>query len=160
MDTNRKHGDGGTVATMADKRFLYFAYGSNMDEDQMEHRCPGARLLCKITVPDYTFRIDSRGVASIIPKRGAEVTGLLWEIDKYHIQSLDRFEGIKGGYYRKVGLPLVIERRTETAIVYLSNYDCDGRYEPRPGYMEKIVRAAKDHGFDEAYIRELETFLP
>lgn len=160
MDTNRKHGGGETVAIMADKMFLYFAYGSNMDEDQMEYRCPGAKLLCKITVPDYTFRIDSRGVASIIPKRGAEVTGLLWEIDKYHIQSLDRFEGIKGGYYRKVGLPLVIERRTETAIAYLSNYDCDGRYPPKPGYMEKIVRAAKDHGFDEAYIRELETFLP
>ena len=160
MDNNQKNSGRQPIATMADKKFLYFAYGSNMDEAQMEFRCPGARLLRKVTVPDYTFRIDTRGVASIIPKRGAEVTGLLWEIDKYHIQSLDRFEGIKGGYYRKVGLPLVIEGHTDSAIAYLSNSSCDGHNTPKPGYMEKIVRAAKDHGFDEAYIRELETFLP
>ncbi len=159
MDNNRKHNDRRTIATMADKMLLYFAYGSNMDEDQMEFRCPGARLLSKVTMPDYTFRIDSRGVASIIPKRGAEVTGLLWEVDKYHILSLDRFEGIKGGYYRKVGLPLEYEGHTVTAIAYLSNSDCDGQYTPKSGYMEKIIRAAKDHGFDDAYIRELETFL-
>ena len=159
MDNNRKHNDRRTIATVAEKMFLYFAYGSNMDEDQMEYRCPGARLLSKATMPDYTFRIDSRGVASIIPKRGAAVTGLLWEVDEDHIQSLDRFEGIKVGYYRKVGLPLVIDGHTDTAIAYLSNYDCDGQYTPKSGYMEKIIRAAKDHGFDEAYIRELETFL-
>ena len=130
-----------------------------MDEDQMEYRCPGARLLCKVTVSDYAFRIDSRGVASIIPKRGSEVTGLLWEVDKNHIQSLDRHEGIAGGYYRKVALPINYGGQTITSIVYLSNYDCDGQYAPRPGYMEKIIKAAKGHGFDDVYIRELETFL-
>lgn len=158
MDNYQKNSGREPIATMADKKFLYFAYGSNMDEDQMEDRCPGAKLLCKVTVPDYTFRIDSRGVASIISKRGAEVTGLLWEVDKCHIKTLDKREGIAGGFYRRVALPLVYEGQTVTSIVYLSNYDCDGHYAPRPGYMEKIVRAAKDHGFDEAYIRELETF--
>jgi gamma-glutamylcyclotransferase (GGCT)/AIG2-like uncharacterized protein YtfP len=159
MRDSKQYSGDGTVATMADKMFYYFAYGSNMDEDQMEYRCPGARLLHKVTIPDYTFRIDSRGVASIIPKRGAKVTGLLWEINKYHILSLDRFEGIKGRYYRRVAVPLEHEGRTITAIAYLSNSNCDRQYTPKPGYMEKIIKAAKVHGFDDAYIRELETFL-
>ena len=125
----------------------------------MEDRCPSARLLSKVSVPDYTFCIDSRGVASIIPKRGSEVTGLLWEVSILHIKTLDKHEGIKGGFYRRVALPIEFDGKTVTSIVYLSNYGCDGKHEPRPGYMEKIISAAKGHGFDEAYIRELETFL-
>ena len=55
------------------RRALYFAYGSNLNEEQVFRRCPGARCYGPCTLPDYRLVFD--GVADIIPARGAAVEG-------------------------------------------------------------------------------------
>lgn len=42
---------------------LYFAYGSNMDESQMAHRCPTAKPAGKARLDVYRFIINDRGMA-------------------------------------------------------------------------------------------------
>mgnify|MGYP006305897221 CR=1 FL=1 len=44
---------------------LYFAYGSNMDEDQMYDRCPGATLAGMATLDEYAFIINEIGRAHV-----------------------------------------------------------------------------------------------
>ena len=77
----------------------YFAFGSNMDEEQMAHRCPGARPLAFATLPQHrlVFRGPSRnrggGVASVDPYDGQEVHGVVWEVTEPDLLTLDRLEG-------------------------------------------------------------------
>ena len=67
---------------MAEK--LYFAYGSNINLEQMAFRCPEAHVVGPVILENYglLFRGNARGngVATITPKEGGQVHGLLWRI--------------------------------------------------------------------------------
>jgi gamma-glutamylcyclotransferase (GGCT)/AIG2-like uncharacterized protein YtfP len=82
-----------------EKRFLYFAYGSNMDKEQMKLRCPDA--ICKGTavLPDY--KLTERRYADIDESEGGAVSGLLWSISEADLKALDRYEGWPNLYERK-----------------------------------------------------------
>jgi len=41
---------------------LYFAYGSNMDKDQMANRCPESNFAGTALLKDYRFIINRRGI--------------------------------------------------------------------------------------------------
>ena len=58
---------------------LYFAYGSNINLEQMAWRCPGAEVFGPAVLEGYEllFRGNSRrgsGVATIAPKEGSRVS--------------------------------------------------------------------------------------
>ncbi len=133
---------------------LYFAYGSNMDVEQMNHRCPGARILAIAKVDDYGFAIDNRGYATILPMIGSHVEGLLWSVTERDIASLDRYEGISNGIYRKETIKVEANGVQHSTLVYISNVDCNNPGY-RPDYMEKIITAAKNHSLSKQYISEL-----
>ena len=63
---------------------LYFAYGSNINLDQMAHRCPAAEVVGPVVLENYRllFRGNrrGRGVATIVPHKGQMVHGLLWNV--------------------------------------------------------------------------------
>ncbi len=81
---------------MADSK-LYFAYGSNINLDQMACRCPAAKVVGPVTLEGWEllFRGNNagHGVATIAPKEGCTVHGLLWQISPQCEWSLDRYEG-------------------------------------------------------------------
>ena len=76
---------------------LYFAYGSNMNLDQMEYRCPSAQVVGNVRLEDYRLTFCShnpdRGVATILPETGSHVDGVLWKITQDCEISLDHYEG-------------------------------------------------------------------
>ena len=83
---------------------LYFAYGSNINLEQMALRCPAAQIVGPVVLENYEllFRGNARGngVATIAPKTGSQVYGLLWRITPACEQSLDFYEAIPG-YIKK-----------------------------------------------------------
>ena len=90
---------------------LYIAYGSNLNLRQMKHRCPGARVLYKGFVEDYSlvFRCSKTwAYASIIPKKGGFVPVVVWEINAAHEYRLDIYEGYPNFYYKKE-LPVILD---------------------------------------------------
>ena len=133
----------------------YFAYGSNMDEEQMKDRCPSAELIGKVLLKHYKFELDSEGVATIVPCSNSKVEGLLWRINEDDEQSLDRYEGVNYGCYRKETIELLHEGYIYNALAYISNRGKNTGIQ-RTGYMEKILHAAKEHSFSQEYIEELE----
>jgi gamma-glutamylcyclotransferase (GGCT)/AIG2-like uncharacterized protein YtfP len=137
-----------------DKQF-YFAYGSNMDEEQMTGRCPGCVKIGIARLNGYRFFINSRGVASVVPDSGHIVRGILWELSGDHVTSLDSYEGVRGNYYHKIYLQVVLVDRKEPviALVYAATDNEAGK--PRKNYLENILSAAKRHGLDAEYIQEL-----
>ena len=77
---------------------LYFAYGANLHPDSMQWRCPKATASQAFILRDWELKFYSH--ATIEPKKGARVAGVLWEITPDCELSLDAFEGYPS-YYTK-----------------------------------------------------------
>ncbi|HBN95259.1 MAG TPA: gamma-glutamylcyclotransferase [Firmicutes bacterium] len=137
---------------------LYFAYGSNLDEDQMAERCLTADKTGLAQIKGYRFVINRRGVASILESPEDVVEGVLWSISAQDERILDFYEGVATGHYIKKALLVedIASGEFVEALVYVATESEFGT--PRPGYLEQIIRAAEKHGFTEPYLRELRTW--
>jgi cation transport regulator ChaC len=135
-----------------------FAYGSNMDETQMARRCPDSKPVGAASVAGYGFLINDRGFASIAEASDRVVHGILWDLSVKDEKRLDRYEGVAQGLYRKVMLEVKrADGSSVDALVYIACSNEMGT--PRPGYMEKILQAARAHGFPAECIEELKSWL-
>ena len=76
---------------------LYFAYGSNINLDQMAVRCPAATVVGPVVLDNYELLFRGNrsgcGVATIEPLPGNQVHGLLWKLTPECEQALDFYEG-------------------------------------------------------------------
>ena len=77
---------------------IYFAYGANMHPEAMQWRCPKALASRAFVLRDWELKFYCH--ATIEPKRGAKVVGVLWEITADCESRLDAFEGFPS-YYTK-----------------------------------------------------------
>lgn len=138
---------------------LYFAYASNMSVEQMADRCPDARVVDGAVLADHRFIIAERGYANVLPARGEAVFGILWDISPADEASLDRYEGVRPGLYRKdVCEVLTTGGRMVTALVYRAAHEGTGP--PAAGYLEGVVAAARHHGLPAHYVAQLEGWFP
>lgn len=129
---------------------VYLAYGSNLNLQQMQYRCPQASVLGASTLSDYhlTFRgSHNRGVATIEPKEGSSVPVLLWEITQTCEKALDRYEGFPH-LYRKELLPVIFDGITVHAMVYIMN-SIYPKSIPDATYYTTLLEGYRDCGFDE-----------
>lgn len=136
----------------------YFAYGSNMDGVQMQHRCPDAELLSVGTIQGWRFRINRRGVATVVREDGSDVYGIVWRLSHGDEQRLDNYEGVERGLYHKSTVNVQLRTgRKISAFLYLANDNEPGGV-ARSGYLRSIVTAASDHNFPTSYLEELRTW--
>jgi gamma-glutamylcyclotransferase (GGCT)/AIG2-like uncharacterized protein YtfP len=129
---------------------LYFAYGSNMDRAHMARLCPQAEPYGAASLRSYKYVIAASGFATVIPWPGSFVHGVLWKVTPREIAALDRYEDVAGGLYRAVQLPVKYNDRLLRALVYLAISDRTGA--TPPGYLDKIVTAAKDWNLPADYV--------
>lgn len=128
---------------------LYLAYGSNLNLEQMAHRCPTAKVVGTTTLKDYAllFRGQHGGaVATVEPLKGASVPCLLWEITPADEVALDRYEGFPF-LYRKEIVKVKLGRKTVEVMVYIMN---DGKPLNAPScyYYNVILEGYKSAEFD------------
>ena len=132
----------------------YFAYGSNMDVRQMAERCPDAVIVGVATLPGHQFRINTHGVATVVPATRSVVHGVLWEISPTDGVSLDRYEGVKSGFYRKATIRVLLANGDEVeALIYFASDEQPGC--ARPHYMERVLAAAEHHSLPAGYLAAL-----
>ena len=72
----------------------YFAYGSNLNFEQMAYRCPEAAVvgIAKLEGYELAFR---RGYLTILPKEGASVEGLIWSVTDHDEYGFGRQLAVK-----------------------------------------------------------------
>ena len=139
--------------------FCYFAYGSNMETAPMAERCPQAILLEIAVLSGYRFLINRIGDATVVPDPAASVHGVLWRISHADELALDQYEELSLGLYDKTQTTVRSGAGVlRTAMIYLARDAQPGR--PTLPYMQGILRAAREHGFPEAYLRELQQWMP
>ena len=98
---------------------LYFAYGSNIDLEQMARRCPAAQVVGPATLENYELAFRGSGVATIVPKKGGVVHGLLWSITPLCEQALDRYEGYPRHYTKELVAVRGADGREASVMAYV-----------------------------------------
>lgn len=131
----------------------YFAYGSNMDLAQMHARCPGSRVLGMAVLAGHRFGINARGYATVIADAQQQVHGLVWGITPEHRQTLDHHESVPQHYTRQTRRIHWPQGQSQDVLVYVAVNASPGA--PQPGYLEKILAAARHHGLPEDYVASL-----
>ncbi|MBB4041909.1 hypothetical protein GGR34_003592 [Microvirga flocculans] len=137
---------------------LYFAYGSNMDQDAMRQRCPASKPVGLGRLMRHRFIIFEEGYASVVRDPQRLVWGMVWDLALADVPALDRYESLSTGLYTKVVQPIVTDQGPRRAMVYVGRSAKPGT--PRPGYMEGVIAAARHAGLPEDYIRSLDVWLP
>ena len=139
---------------------LYFAYGSNMDNDQMKERKINFTTRKKGTLRDYKLVFNkkaSRGnyvYANIEESKDELVEGALYEFPDKEIINLDKAEGFPR-HYNKKEIIVFDENNVEVnAIVYIAQpaHIVKGLY-PQREYLEHLL-AGKDL-ISKSYFEEL-----
>jgi hypothetical protein len=132
----------------------YFAYGSNMNIEQMKDRCPTAVQKGVAKLPKHRFLINTRGVASVEPDKKADVYGVLWNITAADEAVLDRYEGVNSGLYLKRVLDVQMDARVVPALIYVAANNHYGSSRLR--YLETILKGAADNGLPQEYVASLQ----
>ena len=84
----------------------YFAYGSNMNVEQMGLRCPEAEVVGIGTLEGYTLKERTHADVDFTGKSGDRVWGVIWEITEDCLKALDSYEGFPR-YYTRMNVPVV-----------------------------------------------------
>lgn len=107
-----------------DTSIFYFAYGSNMDYNQMLERCPNSKFAGTAVLRDHKIGFTRKsnkwnsGVADILVSPGDEVWGVLYSVSNEDLLLLDKFEGVSIRGYKRI--VLAVEKRI-TKIEHLEN---------------------------------------
>jgi len=134
--------------------YFYFAYGSNLNCDQMKCRCPGAQFLGRGILPGYRFIIYSRGYASVVKDAEATVWGGIWKISHSHLVTLDNYEGISSKCYYRETIPVNLADKAQGMMnceIYFGADSIEGV--SHPGYMKIVIQGALDCGLPKDYIK-------
>ena len=141
------------------KNKVYLAYGSNLNLEQMEYRCPYAVPLGTAVLTGY--RLLFRGgknsaVATVEPEAGCSVPVLLWEITPRDEQALDIYEGWPR-LYRKETVTVDFEGKPMEVMIYIMNvgYEMDL---PSSRYLDTICEGYVSAGFPADALKEAVAF--
>lgn len=138
----------------------YFAYGSNLNWQQVQRRCPSARFVCVGRLPDYKFgitrhsRLRDCGTANVVPTSGTEVWGAVYDVTDADLEIMDSFED---GYRREFLSLTPANNGTNSiiALVYVAEIDANVPL-PNAEYKRVMVEGAKHWQLPAPYLAMLE----
>ena len=134
---------------------LYFAYGSNINLEQMEHRCPDAQLVGPVTLQNYELQFRGSGFATVSPKKGSVVHGLLWKLTPEYEQALDRYEGYPRHYIKETVTVQTVDGSKIPVMAYIMAEPlCRQPALPSPYYYRVIQRGFEANGLPVDSLRD------
>lgn len=147
---------------------LYFAFGSNLNPEQMAHRCPGNKVVGMAVLRDHklAFPLTSPdwdgGVAGVQVAHGQNVWGVVYELTDEHVAALDQYEGFVGpgddhNLYERERVWVELTRpddgsiprrvRAEYYVPRVTNAS-----PPSRRYLDAILAGARHHKLPDEYI--------
>ena len=142
---------------------LYFAYGSNIDRQQMAHRCPAASIISIGWLNNYGYRIEGRGFATIVLEENSRVWGVVWQLTEACELSLDGYEDVSKGIYWKEIVTIESQPSEKSCLVYIAPYRqalSSRQNLPYLNYQDRIAAAAREFNFPTEYQSQLAEWLP
>lgn len=139
---------------------IYFAYGSNMDLDQMQSRCPGTEVIGVGELPHYRIaftrwsRAWDSGTADILPDRKEKIYGALYDLSLDDLKKMDKFADYPNSYIRQ-DIEVICKGERLPAMTYIARRL--GVFLPSRSYLGKMVSGAMSHDIPEDYINYLKS---
>lgn len=159
--------------TRARVPMLYFAYGSNLDLDQMRERLPDVRVVGLAVLRDHrlTFPLHSErwggGAAGVAHAHGGTVWGVLYELTEADLARLDADEGWRGpgdhhNLYDRDLASVELTRSDDGSVprrvrAYTYFARTLNPTAPSRRYLDTMLKGARHHRLPPDYIEWLET---
>ena len=127
----------------------YIAYGSNLNLEQMKHRCPTAKFLGVGVLEDYELQFKGslhNAHATIAPKPGGSVPVGIWQLRASDELRLDRYEGYPN-YYYKEALTVKLGDKALRGMTYIMDQRMDFG-NPSRRYYDTLLQGYLDCGLD------------
>jgi gamma-glutamylcyclotransferase len=147
---------------------LYFAYGSNLDQQQMRERCPESRPLARAILPGYRLAFTRfsgdrlGGVADVRSQPGSSVWGALYDISERDLIQLDDYEGYCGSgeanLYDRIDVAVWLGGQADRIVEAFAYQIADPssmHIPPSAYYLGIIVAGARQWGLPEQYIQQI-----
>jgi len=134
----------------------YFAFGSNMNPEQMLKRCPNAIEIGAAVLRDHKigFTRNSKtwscGTADILVSPGDEVWGVLYSVTESDLVVLDRYEGVNNNAHKRISLTIELKHISEEFLDDIQKLWED------PGKKDKILT---DFDTNYVYYEAKEAFI-
>lgn len=133
---------------------MYFAYGSNINLDQMDYRCPDATVIGPVALENYELLFRRGGFATIAPCEGGKVHGLLWSITPECERSLDRYEGYPRFYDKRMVTVRDGEGRSLSVMVYIMDERFREPMLPSTSYYNGILEGYRQNSLPVAALKK------
>ena len=149
----------GRVRDLA-KRY-YIAYGSNLNVQQMQMRCPHAKVVGTATLEGWELLFKGSKTGSYLTIEECEdgtVPVAVWEVAESDEAALDRYEGFPVFYYKKelhLRCKSIRSGRTKavTAFVYIMD-ETKALGRPTDYYLRVCWEGYEQFGFDPAILMQ------
>ncbi|WP_320172406.1 gamma-glutamylcyclotransferase family protein [Maridesulfovibrio sp.] len=145
-------------------KIRYFAYGPNMNPEQIQERCSNPVVIGPARLPGYQMAffgyswIWDSGMETVIPAPGKDLWGVIYELGSTDADSLDAWQDIRlngtGSYFHS---PVVIfspEGEQYEAVLYRKDI-LGTPTPPSREFLEFILQGARIHGLPESYVKTL-----
>ncbi len=146
------------------EKVLYFAFGSNMDQERLERRVGKVDLAGMAVMPNTglifstvdTAKRDN-GYAAYRHKEGTFLWGVLYLLTPHQLTALDGYEGVGTAYVRTMVpveqgcevLAAVTYRRIDDAVVAL----------PKEKYLNYLKKGAKQLDIEQIMFESIQAAL-
>lgn len=120
----------------------YLAYGMNSNLNEMRRRCPDAKSLGPVTVPNYKLAFKTH--CDVVHAPGESMQCVLWSITDQCELALDLLEGFPE-YYDKREVQVTYQGQTIRPMIYFmcSGFDYAA---PSEHYLNMVVEGYSEHG--------------
>jgi cation transport regulator ChaC len=145
---------------------LYFAYGSNMDEQRVKatNRCPTARFIFTAVLPAHRLVFISSGddgtcSADAVPYPASLVWGVVYDITDSDRQQLDAREGSGLRTHRPKEVLVHPHGDSEQRVIVLTYGASDAaemQLPPSRECLDHLLRGARRWGLPAHYIAQVE----
>jgi gamma-glutamylcyclotransferase (GGCT)/AIG2-like uncharacterized protein YtfP len=141
----------------------YIAYGSNMDTNQMDYRCPESILVGTGWIHGYEllFKGSLTGFYATIEKHAdSKVPCYIWDISDNDEKRLDRYEGFPTFYYKATlpveladdgtidGMAYIMHEERELGLPYADYFNNMRDVYASQGWDDRILWNALDKSAD------------
>jgi len=169
---SKKHEHKITEQTLGDEIIMkYFAYGSNMDSDDLSDWCKRKKeKLPQLSNPrvailedyklDFTKYSGSRegGVADIVYGKNEFVYGVVFDVPEDDFRILDKKEGAPRFYKRCIFKVKLLNGEILDDVFTYEIVDKEGFVPPTTKYMDILIKGATGFGLPQIWINKLESF--
>lgn len=133
---------------------LYVAYGSNMNLEQMDFRCPNSKVVCNGKLKGWKLIFNIHADIIYTGNENDFVPVVVWKIADSDWDMLDMYEGYPSYYIKETVKVILDNGEVEDAVVYVMANDRKGICPPYQYYFDGIEIGYIENGIDVEYLYE------